>query len=266
MATADDVLAQLDVAFSAVDANHGRIDASTKGLGDTASHLDQVRSTAEELAEQSQQMGFEDKVAIIQVAIDKSNEAQSQFNAARQALQSLKNILNGAVATLREARAHIQALEGSLRGAPRAAQVSRSAKRSVRPWTAVPADYPRGRVLPLEKHVLRHVCDGEPRRVDRRKKRGGHLFGTGRPNKTEFPPEWDRDRIAEVLMAVANDPDNVRPEQRRGNWVVLKRIEGVDVVVIVTPGGDIRAGWPLKGPRVWRNPSRRRMKKERGVR
>lgn len=266
MATADDVLARLDTAFSAADANHGRIDASSKSIGDTASHLDQVRSAAEELAEQTQQMGFEDKVAIIQAAVGKSNEAQSQLHAARQALQSLKNVLHGAVSALREARTHIQALEGSLRGAAHAAQESAPAKPSDDSRTAVPAEYPRGKVLPLKKRVLRHVCDGEPRSRDPQGRSGGHLSGTGRAGKTEFPPEWDRERIADVLMAAANDPDSVNPEQKRGNWVVLKRIEGVDVVVIVTPRGDICAGWPLNGPRVCRNPSRRRKKKKRGAR
>lgn len=112
MATADDVLAHISVAFASIEENQKQVDAASSGIEGTVTHIDQVRSTAEELASQSETMGYLDKVAAIHTAINKSNEAQAQFNAAKQSLDGVLNALNGASTTLQEAQAQIQSLKG----------------------------------------------------------------------------------------------------------------------------------------------------------
>jgi hypothetical protein len=50
--------------------------------------------------------------------------------------------------------------------------------------------YPSHLPHPISWSDLHHICHGDP--DDER--RGGHLHGTGRPNKTEFPPDWDDEK------------------------------------------------------------------------
>ncbi|MGH3646586.1 MAG: EndoU domain-containing protein [Micromonosporaceae bacterium] len=82
---------------------------------------------------------------------------------------------------------------------------------------------------------------------------GGHLQGTGRPGKTEFPAHWDEERIAHEVRSVADDPD-MATELFDGTWRVAGAREGVTVRVYVRGDGSIATAAPAPGPGIKQNP------------
>jgi hypothetical protein len=96
-----------------------------------------------------------------------------------------------------------------------------------------------------------HILDGDHTG-------GGHRAGTGIPRKTEFPAEWDDDKILGNIEAVARDPD-VKPDepQSNGRWLYEGMRDGVHVYVVVNPDGAIWTAWPREGdPGVTKNPKK----------
>ena len=94
-----------------------------------------------------------------------------------------------------------------------------------------------------------HILDGD-------ETGGGHRHGTGEPGKTEFPAEWDDDRIIDAVLTVARTPDEA-PERQDWNerWSVTGTRDGVEVVAIVESDGRVWTAWPGEGsPGVIKNP------------
>ncbi len=61
---------------------------------------------------------------------------------------------------------------------------------------------------------------------------GGHLFGTGKPCKSEFPKHWDEGTIIkEVELIAANDNLNWE-QQRNGYYVTEQKVGTVKVRVV----------------------------------
>jgi len=61
---------------------------------------------------------------------------------------------------------------------------------------------------------------------------GGHLFGTGKPCKSEFPKHWDEETIIkEVDLIAANDNLNWE-QQRNGYYVTEQKVGTVNVRVV----------------------------------
>ncbi len=117
------------------------------------------------------------------------------------------------------------------------------------PPTPPGTGYPHHLPHPMSWSDLHHVCHGDPDSPDK----GGHLHGTGRPGKTEFPAGWDDQRIRAALSSAATHPDStvLRPN---GVWYATAVHDGVTVIAVVRPDGGISAGWPRSGPGVHRNP------------
>ncbi|MGH3646169.1 MAG: EndoU domain-containing protein [Micromonosporaceae bacterium] len=84
---------------------------------------------------------------------------------------------------------------------------------------------------------------------------GGHLHGLGRPDKSEFPQDWDEDKIAHEVKSVAGNPDMVNEWPDR--WVATGIRDGVTIEVYVRPDGRIATGFPVDGPGIGRNPPTR---------
>jgi hypothetical protein len=82
---------------------------------------------------------------------------------------------------------------------------------------------------------------------------GGHLHGTNRPGKTEFPRDWGEDMIAREVADVARRPDRTPVEQFNGTWVANGVRHGVRIEVIVRPDGTVITGYPVDGAGVRRN-------------
>lgn len=86
-----------------------------------------------------------------------------------------------------------------------------------------------------------HILDGDERG-------GGHRHGTGVPDKTEFPADWEDDQIIDAILAVARKPDR-EPEHQNWNdrWKVSGQYKGVEIVAIVESDGAIWTAWPREG-------------------
>jgi hypothetical protein len=82
---------------------------------------------------------------------------------------------------------------------------------------------------------------------------GGHLYGLNRPEKTEFPPDWDEDKISQEVTSVADNPDRVA-ERPGGKWLAVGVRNGVTVHAILRQDGSIATAHPVSGPGVKQNP------------
>jgi hypothetical protein len=120
------------------------------------------------------------------------------------------------------------------------------------PKSQVDPNYPRTQPHPISWSDLRHVCHGD----ENDESKGGHLSGTGRPNKREFPPGWDDEDVRTALVAVATQPESTKPIPSE-RWSVTGDHRGVTITVVVRADGSIEAGWPVDGAGVKRNPKGR---------
>lgn len=121
-------------------------------------------------------------------------------------------------------------------------------------WDQLSGDRPTPDSVHLAGDRRSHILDGDPPP----KKGGGHRYGTGRPDKSEFPgsPLWSDEHIIESILSVARDPD-VRLEhkfQGNGNWRAQGVRDGVLIDVVIDPSGYVVTGYPVSGPGVHRNP------------
>ena len=82
---------------------------------------------------------------------------------------------------------------------------------------------------------------------------GGHRSGLGRGGKTEFPVRWTDDQVMDHVMAVAQQPDDA-VQQPNGTFRAWGVRDGVRLVVILTPDGELVTGYPLPGPGIIHNP------------
>lgn len=103
--------------------------------------------------------------------------------------------------------------------------------------------------LPQDRRV--HILDGD----GPGKPGGGHRYGTGRPGKTEFPADWDDNKIVSAIEDVARAPDRVTWQDFNSRWRVTGQREGVEITGVVRPDGRIWTAWPEPGGRgVVQNP------------
>ena len=80
---------------------------------------------------------------------------------------------------------------------------------------------------------------------------GGHKFGLGRAGKSEFPKDWDDDKIINTALMIAND---IRLPQRPSGryWLKLGEVEGLHIrVVLNREKMEIVTAYPIN---VRRNP------------
>ncbi len=93
--------------------------------------------------------------------------------------------------------------------------------------------------IELSDKARAHILDGDARG-------GGHRHGTGKPCKSEFPVDWNDQKIVEQTMRIAaNDNLNWRRE-KNGYYVSEEMIDGVNVrVVIDRERDDVVTAYPL---------------------
>ena len=113
----------------------------------------------------------------------------------------------------------------------------------VRVGVRVPRGYPAV-IRDLSQKRRTHILDG-----DGPKKGGGHRAGTGKPGKTEFPPDWSDDDIIKRVMHVATRPESVRVQPRSPNLLAQAQYDGVTVSVVVSPDGHVLTAYPEPGGR-----------------
>jgi hypothetical protein len=107
--------------------------------------------------------------------------------------------------------------------------------------------YPVNRTLSPQDE--QHILAGHPTDLTS----GGHRHGTGRPDKTEFPEDWDDARITRNVQDVADNPDSA-VDVGDGTWYVTGTRDGVQIGGFVRTDGSIKSGFPISGPGVTRNP------------
>jgi hypothetical protein len=99
--------------------------------------------------------------------------------------------------------------------------------------------------IPPERAI--HILEGDATG-------GGHRYGVGVPGKTEFPANWDEDKIIDSILSVARSPDSASL-QRNGRWLAEGVCDQVALAVIIMTDGRIWSAYPLPGsPGVRQNP------------
>jgi hypothetical protein len=85
---------------------------------------------------------------------------------------------------------------------------------------------------------------------------GGHRHGVGKPGKTEFPANWDDEKVIATVLDVARKPDKPPTHQDwNDTWLCAGTRDNVEVTAVTERSGDILTGWPEEGgPGVVRNP------------
>jgi hypothetical protein len=195
------------------------------------------REQATDVRDQVGALGIQNSAAQAATTVDKLEEGQAQAAA-------LSDKLEAALAAAEAARAGAggKSRGGSGGDAPTTAPRSQGTR-----------GYPQNLAHPTSWSDLFHICHGDENNMQK----GGHLAGTGRPGKTEFPPDWDVDDVLEALVAVATHPEKA-DRHNSGNWAAKGVHRGVRLCVMVRPDGSIEAGWPESGPGVRTNPKPRR--------
>jgi hypothetical protein len=117
----------------------------------------------------------------------------------------------------------------------------------------VAEDRPLPDAIRVSPERASHILDGD-------EYGGGHRHGTGRPGKTEFPASWDDKKVVAAALDIARKPDPLPVHQDWNNrWLCSGTRDGVEVSVIVLPGGEVWTAWPQEGsPGVIRNPRKGR--------
>ncbi|NSX56925.1 RHS repeat-associated core domain-containing protein [Parasulfitobacter algicola] len=83
----------------------------------------------------------------------------------------------------------------------------------------------------------------------------GHQSGAGKPGKTEFPPDWDEGKILDAAEEIARNGKEVPHGSHNPNDIMYEgTVDGVDIDVIVEPGGRIITAIPTGGDGVIKNP------------
>lgn len=93
----------------------------------------------------------------------------------------------------------------------------------------------------ISRQAQAHILHGD-------KNGGGHLYGTGKPCKTEFPQDWDAsDIISHVRKTAANDNLNWKKE-KNGYYTATDNIGGVKMRVVLDKKRDgVVTAYPVNG-------------------
>lgn len=94
---------------------------------------------------------------------------------------------------------------------------------NINPESGTKEDFNTASLITLQRQT--HILYGD-------KTGGGHLYGTGKPCKSEFPQNWNKDKvIKEIALIAAND--NIDWEkQRNGYHVAEENIGNIKVRVV----------------------------------
>ena len=93
----------------------------------------------------------------------------------------------------------------------------------------------------ITKEAQAHILHGD-------KNGGGHLYGTGKPCKTEFPKDWDESEILGNIRKVAANDNLKWKKQKNGYYVATDKIDDVRVKVVLDKEKDgVVTAYPVSG-------------------
>lgn len=90
---------------------------------------------------------------------------------------------------------------------------------------------------------LAHIAEGDNRG-------GGHLHGTGKPCKSEFPRDWTKARLEKEIPLLAANDNLTWTQQRNGYVVAETSVENLRLRIVVDPkDNEIVTAYPTNVPR-----------------
>lgn len=93
----------------------------------------------------------------------------------------------------------------------------------------------------ISEQAQAHILHGD-------KMGGGHLHGTGKPCKSEFPASWDADDIIDNVRKVAANDNLPWKQQRNGYHVATQTVDDVRIRVVLDETKDgVVTAYPLNG-------------------
>lgn len=93
----------------------------------------------------------------------------------------------------------------------------------------------------ISKQAQAHILHGD-------KAGGGHLHGTGKPCKTEFPASWDEKDILNNVRKVAANDNLSWKQQKNGYHVAVQTVDDVRIRVVLDEAKDgVVTAYPLDG-------------------
>lgn len=93
----------------------------------------------------------------------------------------------------------------------------------------------------ISEQAEAHILHGD-------KTGGGHLYGTGKPCKTEFPKDWDESEIIGNVRKVAANDNLKWKKQKNGYYVATDKIDDVKVKVVLDKEKDgVVTAYPVNG-------------------
>jgi len=93
----------------------------------------------------------------------------------------------------------------------------------------------------ISKEAKAHILHGD-------KSGGGHLYGTGKACKTEFPKDWDEAEILNNIKKVAANDNLKWKKEKNGYFVATQKVEDVNVRVVLDKERDgVVTAYPING-------------------
>ena len=93
----------------------------------------------------------------------------------------------------------------------------------------------------ISKEAEAHILHGD-------KNGGGHLYGTGKDCKSEFPKDWDESEILGNIRKVAANDNLKWKKQRNGYYTATDKIDDVKVKVVLDKEKDgVVTAYPVGG-------------------
>ncbi len=75
---------------------------------------------------------------------------------------------------------------------------------------------------------------------------GGHIYGTGKPCKSEFPQDWDKDEIIKTIEKIATNNNLDWRKQNNGYYVTNRKVNGLKIrVVLSTNKKEVITAYPI---------------------
>lgn len=106
-------------------------------------------------------------------------------------------------------------------------------------------DVSKPRTVTISDKRITHILYGDARG-------GGHLYGVGKPCKSEFPKDWHKSEIIDNVRALAANDNLNWKQQRNGYYVAESMVGSLRVrVVIDQERDDVITAYPVN---VTRNP------------
>ncbi len=95
----------------------------------------------------------------------------------------------------------------------------------------------------LTQGRMNHILHGDDRG-------GGHLYGTGKPCKSEFPKDWNEEKIISTVKSIAANDNLDWEKESNGYYTAEEKVNGIKVRVVLSDDKTrIITAYPLNVPK-----------------